>query len=143
MSSPAPTRAAARSTVEFLRALLPLAVGLLALAMGTLAGWDRTLDTLLVSPPPFVRVTLGVAAGLLGIVLVGRAAERIGTDAGPAALVRSLRIVFLAVAAFAASAGWFLASPLPIIAGLVIAGVDVIETSFLLLVTAARGDRRP
>ena len=126
-------------TLDRLRPLLPLAAGLLLLAVGTLAGWDRALHELLVSPPPFVRVVLGTAAGLLGLVLVSRAAERIGHDAGPAALVRSVRIVFLAVAAFSASAGWFLASPLPIVAGLVIAGIDVLETSFLLLVTAARG----
>ena len=38
------------------------------------------------------------------------------------------------VAAFAAAAGWALAHPLPLIIAAVIAGIDVIETSFLLLV---------
>ncbi len=125
----------------WLRRLFPLALGLLAIAVGTLAGWDRALNELLVSPPPFIRVVLGTAGGLLGLVLVARASEQLGDGRGPAGLVRSIRIIFLAVAAFAAAAGWFLASPLPIIAALIIAGIDVLETSFLLLVTAVRGDR--
>lgn len=120
---------------------MPLGVGLLAIALGTAAGWDRTLNAFLVSPPPFVRVVLGVAAALLGLVLIARSADRTGEAVGPAEMVRSIRIVFLAVASFAAAAGWFLASPLPIVAGLVIAGVDVLETSFLLLVTAVRAGR--
>jgi hypothetical protein len=49
-------------------------------------------------------------------------------------LIRAVRLAFLAVAAFAAAAGWALAHPLPLIVAAVIAGIDVIETSFLLLV---------
>jgi hypothetical protein len=45
--------------------------------------------------------------------------------------------VFLAVAAAAAGIGWVLADPLPLIVALVIAGIDVVETSFLLLVVAS------
>ena len=45
------------------------------------------------------------------------------------------------MAAFAAAAGWILGSPLPLVLALVIAGVDVVETSFLLLVVGMR--RRP
>jgi lysylphosphatidylglycerol synthetase-like protein (DUF2156 family) len=130
--------ARSRAPVDLARRSVPIVLGLMALALGTLAGWDRTLNEFLVSPPPFIRVVLGTASTLLGLVLVARAAERIGDDAGPAALVRSIRVVFLAVAAFSAAAGWFLASPLPIVAALVIAGIDVLETSFLLLVTATR-----
>ena len=48
--------------------------------------------------------------------------------------------VFLAVAAFAAAGGWLVGHPLPFIVALVIAGVDVLETSFLLLVVAVRRD---
>jgi hypothetical protein len=36
-------------------------------------------------------------------------------------------------------AGWFLGSALPIVVALVIAGIDVIETTVLLLVTQVRG----
>ena len=49
-------------------------------------------------------------------------------------LIRAVRLAFLAVAAFAAAAGWALGHPLPLIVAAVIAGIDVIETSFLLLV---------
>jgi hypothetical protein len=44
--------------------------------------------------------------------------------------------VFLAVAALTAGAGWAFGDALPLIVALVIAGVDVLETSFLLLVVS-------
>ena len=56
-----------------------------------------------------------------------------GTSDVPA-LIRGVRLVFLAVAAFAAAAGWALGHPLPLLVALVIAGIDVVETSFLLVV---------
>ena len=49
-----------------------------------------------------------------------------------------MRLAFLAVAAFAAGAGWVLGNPLPLVVAAVIAGIDVIETSFLLLVVGRR-----
>ena len=61
-----------------------------------------------------------------------------GTEDVPG-LVRAVRLAFLAIAAFAAAAGWALASPLPLIVAAVIAGIDVVETSFLLLVVGSRG----
>lgn len=128
-----------RSTAR-IRSLLPLLVGVLALVAGTLLGWDAVLQRLLAPPAP-VRALLAVAAGLLGIVLVLRSAERLGAAAGPRELVRGVRIVFLAVAAFAAAGGWLVGSPLPIVAALLIAGIDIVETSFLLLVTAAQENR--
>ena len=39
-----------------------------------------------------------------------------------------------------AAAGWLLGHPLPLVVALVIAGVDILETSFLLLVVAFRRD---
>ena len=122
------------------RLLLVLLAGLAALAVGTLAGWNEAVASLLVAPSLPVRLSLGTAALLVGAVLVLRSAEALGASREPAELVRSVRIVFLAVAALAASAGWFLGSALPIVAGLVIAGIDVVETSILLLVTAVRGE---
>ncbi|CAN5611191.1 hypothetical protein BH20CHL6_BH20CHL6_19220 [soil metagenome] len=115
-----------------------LLAGLGLLALVTLVGWDQALQTLLIGPPSFVRFLLGTSAALIGVVLVLRAAERLSGAPAPTQLVRGVRTVFLAVAAFAAAAGWFIGSPVPIVVGLVIAAVDVIETSFLLLVTAAR-----
>jgi hypothetical protein len=49
-----------------------------------------------------------------------------------------VRLAFLAVAAFAAAAGWALGHPLPLVIAAVIAGIDVIETSILLVVVAGR-----
>ena len=126
---------------SFRRDALSLLLGVLALVAGTAAGWSETVNALLVSPPPLVRVLLGTGAALVGAVLVQRSADRLGASREPAELVRGVRIVFLAVAAFAAAVGWFLGSPLPIVAALVIAGVDVVETTFLLLVTAVRNRR--
>ena len=48
--------------------------------------------------------------------------------------------VFLAIAAFSAAAGWLIGHPLPLIVALVIAGVDILETTFLLFVIAVRRD---
>jgi hypothetical protein len=53
-------------------------------------------------------------------------------------MIRGVRLVFLAVAAFAAGASWLVGHPLRIVVALVIAGVDVLETSFLLLVVTIR-----
>jgi hypothetical protein len=56
-------------------------------------------------------------------------------------MIRGVRLVFLAVAAFAAASAWLLGHPLPLVIALVIAGVDVLETSFLLLVVSLRTRR--
>ena len=124
------------------RLLVLLGVGVLAVVAATVAGWSETLQRVLIGPVLPIRLLLGTAALLLGIVLVGRSAERLRASREPAELVRSVRIVFLAVAALAAAVGWFIGSPLPILAALVIAGIDVIETSILLLVTAIRAEPR-
>jgi hypothetical protein len=63
------------------------------------------------------------------------------SDADLGVMVRGVRLVFLAAASFTAAAGWLLAEPLPLVIALVIAGVDVVETSFLLLVATARRPR--
>jgi len=121
---------------------LPLIAGAAAIVVGTLLGWSSAIHDLVVSPPPFVRVTLGSASVLVGAVFVSRAAQRLAASREPADLMRGVRWVFLAVAAFAAAGGWFVGSVLPFIAALVIAGVDVLETSVFLLVTSVRGDGR-
>ena len=41
-------------------------------------------------------------------------------------------------AALSAAAGWLLGHPLPFVVALVIAGVDILETTFLLFVIAVR-----
>ncbi len=123
----------------FLRSnLLTLVLGTGALVTGTLAGWSSVLRRAVVAPPPAVRLLLAGAAVLVAAVLLARAVERLGAAGDPAVLVRGVRLVFLALAALAAAAGWILGHPLPVIVALVIAGVDVVETTFLLIVVAVR-----
>ena len=120
-------------------------VGIATLVGGTLLGWDATLLQRLVEPPALLRAALVALAVVGGLWLLGGALQRLqGVASGerdlPAA-VRGIRLVFLAVAAFAAAAGWLLAHPLPFVVALVIAGVDILETSFLLLVVSLRRER--
>ncbi len=127
-----------------------LLAGGLALAAGTLLGWNATLLTEIATPPPAVRaflVGLTVVAALWCLAEAVRRLEA-GRDVPPGALqgrdlvqlVRGVRYVFLAVAAMSAAAGWLVGHPLPFIVALVIAGVDILETTFLLLVVSLRGD---
>jgi len=127
------------------RRAISLAIGVGVLVAGTAAGWDARLVQAIAAPPALVRAALVGVAVVLGIALLGRAVARLGA-ADPAgarerdlvSLTRGVRLAFLAVAAFSAAGGWALGHPLPIVIALVIAGVDVLETSFLLLVIAAR-----
>jgi hypothetical protein len=117
--------------------LLFVGVGAIVLAM--VAGRSDLLADLFQPPMP-ARLVLGVGAGVVALVIALRATERLGGADGDAReLIRAVRLLFLAVGVAAVSAGWVIGSPVPVVAGLVIAGVDVLETTFLLLVTAARG----
>jgi sulfite exporter TauE/SafE len=122
--------------------------GIAALVLAVLAGWNEALLDAIVTPPTIVRALLIAVCTVLGVALLGAAAGRISAAGGREhperdlpGMIRGIRLVFLAVAAFAAAAGWLLASPLPLIVAVVIAAIDVIETSFLLLVVTVRGDR--
>lgn len=131
-----------------------LVAGALAIAAGTALGWNATALTSIVTPPGFLRAALvGLSVGI-GIVLLFGALNRLAGDdeelgrarAGETprdigSMIRGVRLVFLAVAAFAAASGWLLGHPLPLVVALVIAGVDVLETSFLLIVVGLRTRR--
>jgi hypothetical protein len=127
-----------------------LFAGGLALAVGTLLGWNSALLDAIATPPALIRAALVAGSVVLGLWLLSRALQRLSVSRGPgrgamsgtdvAGLVRGVRLVFLAVAAFAAAGGWLVGHPLPFIVALVIAGVDVLETTFLLLVVAVRRD---
>ena len=125
-----------------------LGIGLAALVIAILAGWNEDVLTAVVTPPPFVRAVLIAICAVGGVALLAAAATRIGA-AGDSetperdlpGMIRGVRLVFLAVAAFAAAAGWLLGHPLPLVVAVIIAAIDVIETSFLLLVVTVRGDR--
>lgn len=125
------------------RDLLPLALGAAALVLGTAMGWDARLVEAVVSPPPIARAALVALAVLFALWALRRGIVRIseGRDpeaGGPAALIRGVRLVFLAVAGVAAAGGWLVGHPLPLILALVIAAVDVLETTFLLVILGTR-----
>jgi hypothetical protein len=127
-----------------------LAFGVVAFAGGTLLGWNGSWMDVLVAPPALIRAALVGASVVIGLALLGRAVRSLEMGRGiktaelgsrdVATLVRGARYVFLAVAAFAAGSGWLIGHPLPFILALVIAGVDVLETSFLLAVVTLRRD---
>ncbi len=129
-----------------LRELLPLGAGLVALGVGTALGWDGRFVAAIVTPPSAVRAVLVGISVVAAVALFVAALRRLGADGGEVGtggpdlprMVRGIRLVFLALAAVAAGAGWAMGHPLPIVVALVIAGVDVIETSFLLLVVRRR-----
>ena len=119
-----------------LGATIAVALGILAVVAATVVGWNGAWLDAIVAPPPIVRAALVAGAVVLGGLLLARSVGRMseaGTQDVPG-LIRAVRLAFLAVAAFAAAAGWALGHPLPLIVAAVIAGIDVIETSFLLLV---------
>jgi hypothetical protein len=129
--------------------------GAVAIAAGTALGWDASAVAQVVTPPPLIRAALVGVSFAGGVILLltalarlaGESAEALPPPAGYeseqdiAGMIRAVRLVFLAVAAFAAGAGWLIGHPLPLVVALVIAGVDVLETSFLLVVVALRSSR--
>ena len=119
-----------------LGATIAVGLGILAIVAATVVGWNGTWLDAVVAPPPIVRAALVGGAVALGVLFLARSLGRMaeaGTGDVPG-LIRAVRLAFLAVAAFAAAAGWAVGHPLPLIVAAVIAGIDVIETSFLLLV---------
>jgi hypothetical protein len=131
-----------------------LVAGALAIAAGTALGWDSAALSALVTPPPLIRAAfVGISVGV-GLVLLLGALNRLAGDDDDGfrasrgetrrdigTMIRGVRLVFLAVAALAAASGWILGHPLPLVVALVIAGVDVLETSFLLIVVGLRPPR--
>ena len=129
--------------------LAPLALGTLAFVVGTAFGLDARLVDAVVTPPAIVRAALVALAVVGGIALLAAGLRRIGErHPGPAmgatelgGMIRGVRLVFLGVAAWAAAVGWIAGHPLPLVIALIIAGIDVIETSLLLLVVRSRRGR--
>lgn len=126
--------------------------GLLAVAIAMAVGLAPDVVELIATPPPIVRAALSGLAIVIGGRWLLAAVRKIDasmrrepgstgqiSDADLGTLVRGVRLVFLAAASFTAAAGWILGEPLPLVIALVIAGVDVVETSFVLLVASRRG----
>jgi hypothetical protein len=123
-----------------LGAVVALGLGALAVIGATVVGWNEGLLDALVTPPALIRAGLVGGGVALGVVLLTRSVGRLA-EAGERdvpGLIRAVRLAFLAVAAFAAAAGWAIGHPLPLVIAAVIAGIDVIETSFLLLIVGRR-----
>jgi hypothetical protein len=115
-----------------------LALGAAAVVAATLVGQDQARLDAIVNPPALIRAFLVGGSATLAVILLGRGLTRLAAgNTDVPGLVRGVRLVFLAVAAAAAGAGWALGNALPLVIALVIAGIDVVETSFLLLVVAA------
>ena len=119
-------------------ALGALVLGGTAIAAATLVSQDRARLDSLVHPPTLIRAALVGGSAAIPVILLTRGLIRlaVGTTDVPG-LVRGVRLIFLALAAAAAGAGWAVGDPLPLVVALVIAGIDVVETSFLLLVVSS------
>jgi hypothetical protein len=121
-----------------------LGLGIAAILVGTVLGGAGPLLDAIVAPPLIVRAALVGASAVVALALLGRAVTALGGGEAPEreitdardmpTMIRGVRLAFLAVAAAAASAGWFVGHPLLLVVALVIAGVDVVETTFLLIV---------
>jgi hypothetical protein len=132
------------------RLLIPLLLGLAAVVGASLLVSSDATNGIAAWPPVIRAALVGVCVAI-GLALLGRAVTMLADrEAGTASaqdirpMIRAVRLAFLAVAAFAASGAFLVGHPLLLVVALIIAGVDVLETSFLLLVARTRdGDDRP
>jgi hypothetical protein len=126
--------------------LAALVLGIAAVVAGTVFGGAEPLRAI-VSPPILVRAAIVGISAVVAVVLLGRAVAAMSGGDAPdrnmATMIRGIRFAFLAVAALAAAAGWFVAQPLLLIVALVIAGVDVVETTLLLIVARMHREDDP
>ena len=126
---------------------VPVVIGIGALVAGTLAGWDGRILDALAHQPPVVRLALAAASTIGAVLLLGQSVAQMELrEPGANHLVdmlRGIRLAFLAIAALSVAAGFALGEPLPFVVALIIAGIDIVETSFLLIVvrrSPASGD---
>jgi hypothetical protein len=127
--------------------LAALLLGIAAVGAGTVLGAFEPVVAAIVSPPIVFRAALVGASSVVALVLLSRALTAMGTGGAPdrdmATMIRGVRFAFLAVAALAAGAGWFVGQPLLLVVALVIAGVDVVETTLLLIVARTHREDEP
>jgi hypothetical protein len=124
--------------------IVALVLGVVAVVVGSVLGGTGAVLDALVTPPIIVRAALVGISTVIAVALLGRALTALGGGDAPdrdmGTMIRGVRLAFLAVAAIAAAAGWLVGHPLLLVVALVIAGVDVVETSFLLIVARSRQD---
>jgi hypothetical protein len=123
--------------------VVALVLGVVAVVVGSVLGGTGAVLDIVVRPPIIVRAALVGVSTVVAVALLGRALTALGgggdaPDRDMATMIRGVRLAFLAVAAIAAAAGWLVGHPLLLVVALVIAGVDVVETSFLLIVARSR-----
>jgi hypothetical protein len=122
-------------------AVAVLLLGIAAVVVATAAGGAGPVLDALAAPPTVVRAALVGVSAVVAVALLARAVAALGTGAAPdrsmGTLIRGVRLAFLAVAALAAGAGWLVGQPVLLVVALVIAGVDIVETTFLLIVARA------
>jgi hypothetical protein len=127
--------------------LAALILGIAAVAAGSVVGGADQFLGAVGSPPILVRAALVGASAVVALVLLSRALTAMGggdtPDRDMATMIRGVRFAFLAVAALAAAAGWFVGQPLLLVVALVIAGVDVVETTLLLIVARTHREDEP
>jgi hypothetical protein len=124
--------------------IVGLALGLAAVLVGTVLGGAGRFLEAVVTPPIAVRAALVGTSSIVALALLSRALTALARGDAPdrdmATMIRGVRLAFLAVAALSAGAGWFIGHALLLVVALVIAGVDVVETTFLLIVARAHRD---
>ena len=124
-----------------------LILGIASIIAGTVVGGADQFLAAIVSPPILVRAVLVGASAVVALVLLSRALTAMGAGDAPdrdmVTMIRGVRFAFLAVAALAAAAGWFVGQPLLLVVALVIAGVDVVETTLLLIVARTHREDEP
>ena len=127
--------------------LVALLLGGVAVAAGTVLGGFAPVLAAVGAPPIVIRAALVGIATVVAIAFLNRALAAMSSGDAPdrdmATMIRGVRFAFLAVAALAAAAGWFVGQPLLLIVALVIAGVDVVETTFLLIVARKHRENEP
>jgi hypothetical protein len=124
--------------------VVALVLGVVAVVVGSVLGGTGAALDAVVTPSIIIRAALVGASTVVAVALLGRAVTSLSGGDAPdrdmATMIRGVRLAFLAVAAIAAAAGWLVGHPLLLVVALVIAGVDVVETSFLLIVARSRGE---
>lgn len=125
-------------------AAVVLGLGIAAVALGTFLGGAGPFLDAIVAPPIVIRAALVAVSTVVALGLLRRAVATLEDGDAPgrgiAPMIRGVRLAFLAVAALAAAAGWLVGSALPLVIALVIAGVDVVETTFLLIVASRNAE---
>lgn len=118
--------------------LAALVLGGLAILVGTVLGAAGPVLDAVGTPPTLVRAALVGASAVVALVLLSRAVVALGgrdaSERDMPTMIRGVRLAFLAIAALTAAAGWFVGHPVLLVLALVIAGVDIVETTFLLIV---------